>query len=287
VMVFSVGLALALECSQQFTDSSLIFFTLAVISATSVLTVKVLAVFVHGPEMKKFSLKATMAESSYESAIQLIFVILISLWADKVSPKGLMSMLSSIVMIGKSSAENYLTFGSKNLLSDASLGQQLRLLATTSPVFILTAIFRIGSFSLICAKNHWLASLRLLPITAVTVHLFLLFLKSRNHLKDLAMGNMGKSSMSEFTTISLWGHRGREKSRNLQMGMAAFFLLLYTCFLTHIIIFPDEKLFGMRKALPTYHPNPATLQICSVITLCLGWIAFGLQILQQKKFLIK
>ena len=132
-------------------SNSPIYFGLALISSLSVLTVKVLELFVHGPEMKKISLKATMAESSNESAGQLMFVIIVSLWAKEVTATGLMSMLSSIIMIGKSSTESYLSFGSKNLLRDASLGRQFFLFAITSPVFILTAIFRIGSFSLICA----------------------------------------------------------------------------------------------------------------------------------------
>ena len=75
---------------------------------------KILALFVHGPEMKKLSLKATLAESSYESAIQLIFVALISLWAKHITLTGGMLMASSLVMIGKSAAEGNLTFGPKN-----------------------------------------------------------------------------------------------------------------------------------------------------------------------------
>ena len=46
--------------------------------------------------MKMFSQKATMAESNHESAIQLLFVILISLWAKEVSITG-QSMLSFVV----------------------------------------------------------------------------------------------------------------------------------------------------------------------------------------------
>ena len=206
----------------SFGSPNSVFFSLAVISTAAVLTIKLLALFVHGPEMKKLSLKAAMAESNNESAVQLVFTILISLWAKEVSPTGLMSMLSSIVMIGKSSAENYLTFGSKNLLGDASLQQQFLLFATTSPVFILTAIFRIGSFSLICSWDYMMATRYLYPISALTVFLFLLFLKARgrNHLKELTLGNIFKSYVNELLTISLWGSWGREKSRHLQIGMA-------------------------------------------------------------------
>ena len=260
-------------------SKSNIVLSLALISAAAVLTIKVLAVFVHGPEMKKFSQMATMAESNYESAVQLMFVILISLWADEVSKTGLMSMLSSLVMIGKSSADNYLTFGSKNLLTEASHGQRLFLLATTTPVFVLTAIFRIGSFSLICAWDHMLATCGL-HIAHCTFILSLLFLKASNHLKDLNMGNLVKSYVSEAVTISLWGRRGREESRHLQMGTSFYFLLLYSSFLIQIILYPNGRIWFDPS--PTYHPDPATLQTCSIITLCSGWIALCLQILLQK-----
>ena len=108
--------------------------------------------------------------------------------------------------------------------------------------------------------------------------------KARNHLKDLTLGNIFKSYVNELLTISLWGSWGREKSRHLQMGMAVFLLLLYTSFLVQIIIFPNIN--GWSDAKPTYHPDPATLQICSIITLCSGWIAFGLQIRLQRGLMV-
>ena len=263
----------------SFGSPNSIFFCLAVISTAAVLTIKLLAVFVHGPEMKKLSLKAAMAESNNESAVQLVFMILISLWAKEVSSTGLMSMLSSIVMIGKSSAENYLTFGSKNLLRDASLGQQLLLLATTSPVFVLMAIFRLGSFSLICAWDYMLANMCIFPIASCTFSLLLLFLKASDFLKDLTFGSLIKSCMSELSTISLWGHRGRERSRHLQIAISIYLLLLYSSFLLQIVAYPKGRVWFYPS--PTYHPDPATLQTWSIITLCSGWIALGLQMLLQ------
>ena len=114
--------------------------------------------FFHGPEMKKLSLKATLAESSYESAIQIIFVALISLWAKEISHTGLMSMASSLLMIGKSAAEGHLTFGAKNLLKGVSLQKHTCLLATVLPVFLFTALFRVGSLAVILAWD-WSTSL--------------------------------------------------------------------------------------------------------------------------------
>ena len=199
-----------------------------------------------------------------------MFVVIVSLREKEVTRSGLMSMLSSIIMIGKSSAENF-------WLKEPS---RRHLYSTrTSPVFILTAIFRTGSFSLICAWDYILSTWFILPIAAVTVLLLLLFLKTRNHLRDLTLGNIFKIYVNELLTMSLWGHRGREQSRQLQMGMAAFLLLLYTSFLIQIIIFPNRPWF---KSRPTYHPDPVVLQFCSIVTLSSGWIAFVLQILLQR-----
>ena len=131
--------------------------SLAVVSAALVIGVKVLALFVHGPEMKKLSLKATLAESSYESAIQLIFVALISLWAKEISNSGFMSMASSLVMIGNSAAEGHLTFGPKNLLDGVSLWQHVTLRAKYVPVFLFTALFRVGSLTVITAWKWFVA----------------------------------------------------------------------------------------------------------------------------------
>ena len=138
-------------------ESTDIFKVIAVVSAALVIGVKVLALFVHGPEMKELSLKATLAESSYESAIQLIFVALISLWAKEISNSGFMSMASSLVMIGKSAAEGHLTFGPKNLLDGVSLWQHVTLRAKYVPVFLFTALFRIGSLTVITAWRWFVA----------------------------------------------------------------------------------------------------------------------------------
>ena len=127
---------------ELFLDRSPIFYYLASVSAATVITVKILALFVHGPEMKKLSLRATLAESSNESAIQLIFVTIISLWARELTKTGLMSMISSIVMIGKSSAESYLTFGSKNELEEVSVLKHIFLLSTISPPFSLDGFLK-------------------------------------------------------------------------------------------------------------------------------------------------
>ena len=121
-----VVLPILLTIDMKF-ESSPIFLSVASVSAAIVIAIKLLAVFVHGPEMKKLSLKASSTESSNESAMQLIFVGLISMCAKKNSVTGLLSMASSLLMVGKAAAEGYLTFGNKDELKEASLPRHITL----------------------------------------------------------------------------------------------------------------------------------------------------------------
>merc|ERR1712107_16205 len=122
--------------------------------------------------MKKLSLKASLTESSNESAMQLIFVGLISMCAKKTSVIGLLSMASSLLMVGKAAAESYLTFGKRDELKEAFLLKHITLLATFSPIFILTAVFRIGSFVVITSWL-WALGLNVEPVLPGVVLLFL------------------------------------------------------------------------------------------------------------------
>ena len=75
------------------------------------------------------------------------------------------------------------------------------------------------SFSLICAWDYVI-----LPFTAGIVGPFLLSQKACHHLKDLTVGNIFKSYMSELSTISLWVHRSREYSRHLNINFPVHLL---------------------------------------------------------------
>ena len=274
ILMFLGGVYLALRMD-MLNESSLIFFSLALISVAPVLTVRLLALFVHGPEMRKFSLKATMNQQ-YNQSIkvysgqqplttfqgqktfrvvtpQLVFVIIISLWSREVPQTGIMSMLSSIIMIGKSSTESYLTFafGSKNLLRDASLLRQLFLFASTTPVFILSAVFWIGSFSLMYAWDHILTTTIILPIASSSFLIFFLFLKVRGHVRDLTMRNIFKSYLNEHVSISFGGSPRKRAVPTLadRNGRLAFCSLL-------LIPHPDLCLPNGRELVPSHHPDP-------------------------------
>ena len=205
-------------------------------------------------------------------------------------------MISSIVMIGKASAESYLTFGSKNELEGVSVYQHLCLLATTAPAFILTAVFRVGSFTVITACN-WALGLLTLSLGIPLFPISLALIKycgcccgccrtreseepGKHYLGDLSLGDIFKSFIAELSTTSNWGRRGREKSRRLQLIVATFFLLTYTILLLWIIIDPNSDL--LQPQPPVYHPDPAALRACGIAVLSSGVVAFPLQILLPK-----
>ena len=115
------------------------FYYSAVLSSIMVIGVKVLALIVHGPEVKKLSTRVTSAESQYESSLQLLLVVTICLKTETLpDATSVSSILSSILVIGKSGAESYLTFGEENMLEKCGQGwkglvNKLRLLGTYSP----------------------------------------------------------------------------------------------------------------------------------------------------------
>ena len=272
-------------------QSTDIFKVIAVMSAALVIGVKILALFVHGREMKKLSLKATLAESSYESAIQLIFVALISLWAKHITLTGGMLMASSLVMIGKAAAEGYLTFGAKNLLDGVSLWQHVALLAKYVPVFLFTALFRIGSFTALMARQ-WTTALQAQGFVGLSCLLApLVIIKicghickkpgngAKRYMEDLTLGDFITSFVSEMSTISNWGARGREKSRRLQLTASAAFLIFYILMLSPIIILKEPPATGGISDFDIiYQPNPKTLQAVGITSIFFGVVAFVLQI---------
>ena len=194
-----VGLPILLTIDMKL-ESSPIFLSLASVSAAIIIAVKLLAVFVHGPEMKRLSLRASLTESSNESAMQLIFVGLISMCAKKTSVTGLLSMASSLLMVGKAAAETYLTFGNKEELKETSLLKHVTLLATFSPVFILTAVFRIGSFVVITSWL-WALGLNVEPVLPGVVLLFLVSLYAiKAEVGATAGGNWLRLASRNLTT---------------------------------------------------------------------------------------
>ena len=149
------------------------------------------------------------------------------------------TLVSSLLDIGKVGAENFLTAGPKDLLQGKPFLEKLVLVLKYLPVFLLTALFRVGTGA-INMINYSQGFFRPFS-TAFAMLLTWVFIVIQNsicqiwfallrvhvlpHLQQLDYIEMGHGVGSEFTVISVWGGLGRPGSRAPQMVMATWFLL--------------------------------------------------------------
>ena len=227
------GVLAGVSCLVLFSSSSFIY--LAIPSSTLILGVKVLGLFLHSPEMKKLSVRVSAAEAQWEASLQLFIVLFMIFKGGHLNNASFGSIFSSITMIGKAGAQNFLTFGQENKFDDMSLMKKLGLLALYSPAFIITATFRIGALAIIVAWGiyyaaivHWPAALFLPFLAFIAARLF--------YMKDLSLGHLLQGVVAELTTISIWGNRGREGSRKIQLFMATYLLILNCGFLIWVLV---------------------------------------------------
>ena len=106
-----------------------------------------------------------------------------------------------------------------------------------APVYILSALFRIISLALRTDRN--------LLVVALGLHLFVLLmlkLAGWESLEDLTPGCILLGVLGELTSITLWGEKTREASKNFCLAMASFIILLNTVFLSIIISNPLKGL---------------------------------------------
>ena len=119
---FTILVSLAAALNYLMVNAPNYFYFAAIVSSIMVLSVKMVALFVHGPELKKLTTRTTSSESRYESSPQLILVLAICFKSGNFTLYSASSLLSSILMIGKSGAESHLTFGSENLIEKTGRG---------------------------------------------------------------------------------------------------------------------------------------------------------------------
>ena len=277
-----------------------IAFSLAIACTIPLLGTKVLALFAHGPEMRKLVVRTTSSECQFESALQLW--LLAWIFQSTGEYKGLIwlsSGLSSILLIGKSGAESSLTFSEQIDFHEVPLKKKLGLLFLCAPVFILSALFRIITLALITDRDllyTWLPLALGLPVVVI----WMLKLAGLESLEDLTPGHILLGVLGELTSITLWGEKTREASKNFCLAMASFILLLNTIFLS--IIYSDPlKGVGQWYQLPdnsnsTNPPDPEQLlpevldlelaqfwKTEVIFCLCCGWLTFPLLFMQMWK----
>ena len=119
----------------------LVLFYPALLVTITIVFTKTLAVVLHSPGMKRFSLKMSECECFFESSLQLTLLAHIWLSGGKVY---MSTIFSSMLVIGKVGAENLLS----DQLKDKGFWERLVLTGKFIPVMALTALFRLGSGAL-------------------------------------------------------------------------------------------------------------------------------------------
>ena len=235
VVIFVAGILLCAVVSVIWFPR-LLFYP-AVLSGLTLLIVKILATFHPSPGIKQLSSQLSRAESSIEASGQLL--LLIFMWLTQ-GEMYLPVMISSIVVIGKVAAENYLRDGPEDLLEDKSFKEKISLVLRFLPLFLLTAFFRSGSFVVFLLDYDWtgldwtiFSTTMAFLNTFYYCWIYLLFFMivfsvlrwMMPELRELTMMEMTSSLLDEATTISTWGSLGRRRARRLQMAMNSFFFL--------------------------------------------------------------
>ena len=124
---------------------------LSIIVGVVLLSVKMLGVLVHTEKVKMINVRATNYEGVYESSFQFSLILYVWLHGQDLDVS---AMASSLLMIAKSGAENFLTFGQENKLENRKFLGKLKLMGKMMPVFLLTAFFRIATLSVCAAWDN-------------------------------------------------------------------------------------------------------------------------------------
>ena len=269
--------------------SSTSFFYLSIPSTVFIVGVKVLGLFLHSSEMKKLAIRVSAVESQWEASLQLFLVAFVAAKGGQLTRASLWSILSSVAMIGKVGAESFLTFGQESKLDNLSFARKIGLLALYSPAFTLTALFRISALAIIVAWGIYYAAIVHWPCALFLP--FICLLTSQCIAKsDLSLGHCLQGVITELTTPSLWGNRGREGSYKIQMSMAIYLLILNTVFLVWVLVDPTAVSFVASLGGP-FNPAGASKPVLSpgvkenllpyvIMCICIGWISFPLFFLQ-------
>ena len=254
-----------------------IAFGIAIANTIPLLGTKFLALFAHGPEMKKLVVRITSFECQFKSTLQLWLLVWIFQGSGQYKgPIWLSSALSSILLIGKSGAESFLTNSEQIDFDKVPFKKKLCWLVWFAPVYILSALFRIVTLALITDRDlvfPWLALALGLPV----IVLLMLKLARLESLEDLTPGYILLSILGELTSITLWGGKTREAGKSFCLAMASFILLLNTIFLAIIYSDPLEGVV---------YEQPETLNLAefwkaeAIFCLGCGWLTFPLVVMQ-------
>ena len=283
LIVCLIAVAISSAMAFAFANQPTVFKFPARLCSAMAVGVKIVAMFVHTPQVAEFSLNASKAESSYECSLQLL--LLLHIWLSG-GYMHLSAMVSSTVVIGKVGAENLLMKGQENKMEDKSFLEKVALLACYAPVVALTALFRIGSASVVLYHPHLLQPLTpafaifltwIYMMFNITLLLTLLSILRTwlSKLRQLNTLELGLGLLNECTTVSVWGNLGREGSRSLQIGIASYHLLLNCSYLSWQMA--TATAIEQATGIPPY--TKPFLMVCHVVLAC-GPISYLLAVYQ-------
>lgn len=156
----------------------------------------------------------------------------------------------------------------ENLLGgeeEGGLQERVLVVCQYVPVLSLTALFRLGSSALYC--YHPALPFQPSPATAITLtamfniayitvaHLVLVRVRPCvPALRPLTPEQLVQGFVGELTTVSLWGHLGRQGSRAIQGVVAAAYLLLHSAYISWLYHHHRRRgqAGGKEEALTTF-----------------------------------
>ena len=241
------SLLVSLDTFRPATFEPKLLLPIAVCVSSILLSIKLLAVIVHGPTITMLSLNISAYESRYECLHQII-ICLAMLMSGRISlgPRVLYSLVTSFVLLSRDVAEQLLTFGQTNLLAGLSVPRKILAMGRLLPSITMTAIFRIGSMAMIYNSIlndeqlvHpvvWFASLNIPPL------IFILILKRFIvSLKPLSLFDILSGILEESSSFTVWGEIGREGSRIPQLIMVVHFLTIFGSYLVYKVLTADPS----------------------------------------------
>ena len=257
---------------------------MADISATLTVGLKCFGTFSHGPESCRLVLRAKDAETKFEAALQLSLLWRIYLSSGVDTSAGILSGISSVFFIGKTGVQNFHQRHEEKLSEASTLGK-ICVAASVLPVFLLTAVFKIGAF----ANNYvWNDQVQVVVILLGLglPNLLILLLKNCNLLKDLTLAHVNNHVISENLGFHLWPkscHHGKK----IGLAMTVLIFLLHALPGLFLIASPDPTNDWIQEWYNTAN-NTAfkewtsetgdRIQLASISFLLVGLVAFVLAI---------
>ena len=199
-------------------------------------------------------------------------------------------MISSLLAISKAGVEKLLVFGEENML-DVPLWKKITITLKYLPVFLLTSTFRTIGYATGCCVNkssdsisntisNYISAATLLLLFMVALSLIgfklLCNLSTRccgaGFLDDLSIAEIFEGALGEMFSITVWGSRGREGSRTIQLASFIFYFLIYNALILYRLFYFTSDDHNVS--------NPLVLHNVLLGSLCCGALSLPLFILQ-------